>query len=48
MYQWIIVIRIPNPPLDTTSGYVSVGSKVRGASSGRVEGIMVLMYHEHQ
>lgn len=48
IYQWVVVVRIPNPPLYTTSGYVSAGSKVRGASSGRVKGIVALMYYEHQ
>lgn len=48
IYQWIVVVRIPNPPLDTTSGYVSAGSKVRGASNGRVKRIVALMYYEHQ
>ena len=48
IYQWIVVVRIPNPPLDSTSGYVSVGSKVKCASGGRVEGIVALIYHEHQ
>ena len=47
-YQWIVVVRIPNPPLNTSSRYVSVGSKVRGAADERVEGIVALMYHEHQ
>ena len=31
------MVRIPNPPLDTTSGYVSAGSKVRGASSPPIQ-----------
>ena len=49
IYRWIVVVRIPNPPLNMTSGYVSVGSKVRdGASGGRVEGIVPLIYHDRQ
>lgn len=48
--QWIVVVRASlDRPWDVVRAFVSIGSKGRGsASSGRLEWIAVLIYHEHQ